>query len=90
MDFTVACIKPTSVIANTVLMHNFESGVDLACARLSLSSDDEWKMQAIKEKVSERKTVGRESHLASHVDVLRGLSRIRNAWRTPENVSVGG
>ena len=40
MDFIVACIKPTSVIAHTVLMHNFETGVDLACARLSLSSDD--------------------------------------------------
>ena len=41
MDFTVACIKPTSVITHTVLMHNFETGVDQACARLSLSSDDE-------------------------------------------------
>ena len=41
MDFTVACIKPTSVIAHTVLMHNFETEVDQACARLSLSSDDE-------------------------------------------------
>ena len=35
-------------------------------------------MQAIKEKVSERKTVGRESHLASHLDVLRGLRT--SAW----------
>ena len=43
-------------------------------------------MQAIKEKVSERKTVGRESLLASHADVLRCLSRVRNALRTPENV----
>ena len=55
MDFTVACIKLTSVIAHTVLMRNFETGVDLACARLSLSSDDEWKMQAIKEKWASEK-----------------------------------
>ena len=36
-------------------------------------------MQAIKEKVSVRKTAGRESLLASHADVLTGLSRVRNA-----------